>query len=187
MRQIHRDYMCSTESIDPNRVGMLVGASMGFSAHVLNRVPSFDPELGPGALGFCDDTLFSRQLLSAGFRLIGAFDYPVVHRFDADRLSRANFLERARCEGRSQAYIAFHWDHYVIRTPRKELFLHFLRFTRERAKRRSEWRHEEGIPDWEFLAVGRLHFLLGYLRERRRPRNYTKHGLVKLVDPIRSR
>ena len=49
----------------------LTGANMAFARRVLDKVPGFDRELGPGGLGFCDDTLFSLQLRTAGFRLAG--------------------------------------------------------------------------------------------------------------------
>ena len=35
----------------------LVGGNMAFARRVLDKVPAFDVELGPGAMGFCDDTL----------------------------------------------------------------------------------------------------------------------------------
>ena len=41
----------------------LTGANMAFARRVLERVPAFDPELGQGALGSCEESLFSRQLL----------------------------------------------------------------------------------------------------------------------------
>ena len=47
----------------------LTGASMGFHRSVLKRVPAFDPELGGGAMGFGEDTLFSWQICEAGCRL----------------------------------------------------------------------------------------------------------------------
>ena len=50
----------------------LVGGNMAFARRVLDTVPRFDPELGPGGLGFCDDTLFSLQLRAAGLRLLAA-------------------------------------------------------------------------------------------------------------------
>jgi hypothetical protein len=40
--------------------------------------------------------------------------------------------------------------------------------------------YQEGMPTWEILALVHLYFRIGYLKERRRPRNYAKHGLVKL-------
>ena len=77
-------------------------------------------ELGPGALGFWEDSLFSLQLKRAGYRFAFAADAIVEHHFDADRLSRSSFLDRAAKEGRSRAYIAHHWEHRTLSSPRKE-------------------------------------------------------------------
>lgn len=82
MEGFHRDFLASTEALDPGSIGAMIGANCAFSRSVLNKVPAFDPELGPGALGFCDDVLFSRQLVNAGYRLTAVFDYPVTHHFD---------------------------------------------------------------------------------------------------------
>ncbi len=54
----------------------MVGANMVFHRRVLSKVPGFDTDLGagPGSLGFGEETLFSRQLTEAGFRIIGLFE-----------------------------------------------------------------------------------------------------------------
>ncbi|KAA6407127.1 MAG: hypothetical protein FRX48_09193 [Lasallia pustulata] len=51
--------LASTEGLDPDAPKFMVGANMAFSRRVLEKVPSFDTELGPGALGFFDESLFS--------------------------------------------------------------------------------------------------------------------------------
>ena len=43
----------------------LIGANMAFHRDVLQKVPEFDPELGPGKLCFMDDSLFSFRLWDA--------------------------------------------------------------------------------------------------------------------------
>jgi len=181
MQRTHRSFLSSNEEDRPDAIDALIGGNMGFRRSVLEKVPAFDVELGPGALGFWDDILFTRQLGVAGYRLARASEYPAVHHFDPARLSRTGFVQRAKGEGRSQAYVAYHWNHLTIPEPRKELLRHVAQLREERAKHREEpWPHSEGMPAWEFMGLIRLHFIIGYLRERRRPRNYAKHGLVKL-------
>ncbi len=83
----------------------LVGANMGFHRSVLERVPSFDVEIGPGASGFGEETLFSWQLAEAGFRLEYRPEASVSHCPDPSRLIRSSWLSTARKQGAtSHAY-----------------------------------------------------------------------------------
>ncbi|HLJ53587.1 MAG TPA: glycosyltransferase family 2 protein, partial [Chthonomonadaceae bacterium] len=118
MTMLHRTYLADTRGLDPERPMCMVGANMAFSRSVFARVPQFDTELGPGALGFCDETLFSMQLIEAGYRLRGQMDVFVEHHFDAARLAYGSLRDRMRKEGRCLAYIAHHWQHIVIQNPR---------------------------------------------------------------------
>lgn len=103
-------YFCSTGHYsDP--APELVGACMGFHRRVLDAVPGFDPELGPGRLGFFDDTLFAYQLVKAGFRLRFLDRVVVEHYFDLDRLERPRLVQFAAAHGRSRAYFDYHWRH----------------------------------------------------------------------------
>ena len=53
---------------------------------MLAKVPGFDVELGRlKGLGNFEDTLFSWQLLAAGYKLVGALDVAVEHHFDLTR------------------------------------------------------------------------------------------------------
>src|SRR5688572_15573077 len=69
-----RVWVACTDGIDSDHPTSMVGANMAFSRKVLERVPAFDPELGPGALGFDDEAMFAWQLLEAGYRLLAAPD-----------------------------------------------------------------------------------------------------------------
>jgi hypothetical protein len=82
MEALHRGWLASTEGIDPAAPYTMFGANMGFSREVLSKVPAFDTELGPGALGFGDEMLFSWQLLEAGYQIHGALDVAVEHHFE---------------------------------------------------------------------------------------------------------
>jgi len=114
MTDLHKSWIAATCAIDFKAPNRLVGANMAFKRSVLNKVPSFDENLGPGALGFGDDTLFSAQLLGAGFVLAGVNDAVIIHHCDADRISAKAYLNSARKMGESAAYIAHHWHGKTI-------------------------------------------------------------------------
>jgi glycosyltransferase involved in cell wall biosynthesis len=176
----HRAWLASTDSLDPKEPQYMVGANMAFSREVLKKVPAFDTELGPGASGFHDESLFSFQLRRAGYKIVSALDAQVEHHFDKSRLLRAGFLDIARKMGHSSAYRAHHWEHKKVRRPRLELALARLRLAKWRWQKRHECSSAEGMPDWEMALLQELNFLRYYLVERRRPRNYEQYGLVKI-------
>ena len=64
---------------------------MAFARRVLEKVPAFDLELGAGPRGLlATETLFSRQLRTAGFRLLAAGeDSTVEHHCGEHRLTRS--------------------------------------------------------------------------------------------------
>lgn len=180
MKRLQRMWLASTDVYDAGKPLNMVGANMAFSREVLAKVPGFDTELGPGALGFEDETLFSRQLKEAGYHFVSAFETTVEHHFDQSRLLRTSFLDAARKKGRSQAYVWHHWQHRTISFPRRRLAGVLLRLAKWRAMRRRECSAVEGMPEWEMTLLTDLYFYKQYLIERKRPRNYDKHGLVKL-------
>jgi GT2 family glycosyltransferase len=180
MTPLHRTWLASTELIDPARPGEMVGANMAFSRTVLERVGAFDPDLGPGALGCGEESLFSRQILKAGYRIAGALDVAVEHHCSADRLHRAAFLGRAAWHGRSWAYLMYHWEHQVLN--RMEIWRRMAKLVAKlgllRARNRQSWDQDGALPR-EMELVRDIHFCRQWLRESRRPRLYDKHGLVK--------
>lgn len=175
-----RAWLASTDSIDAHEPDRMVGANMAFSKEVLKQVPAFDTELGPGASGFYDETLFTFQLREAGFRVAPALDVTVEHHFDESRLLRASFLDSARKLGQSRAYFSHHWEHRELPRPRRELALARLRLAKWRARYWREWQSAEGMPDWEMALLEESHFLRHYLALRGCPRNYARRGLVKI-------
>ncbi len=183
MQTSHREWLAATDSISEDSPNSLVGANMAFKRTILEKVPRFDTELGPGALGFADETLFSFQLKEAGYRIASAFDTKVEHHFDPSRLSRASFLNRARDGGRSEAYVDYHWQHMDIKDARTQYIRSLLRLPVWRLKRRSEWRDSEGIFVWEMILLRNIAYYKQMLVEQRRPRSYDKRGLVKRVVP----
>lgn len=94
---------------DPPRT--IVGASMGVAQDVVDRGFTFDEHLGPGALGFLDDTLMQMQISEAGGRTACVGSSPVVHHPDTRRLDEKAWLARAAKQGICEAWVAHHWLH----------------------------------------------------------------------------
>jgi GT2 family glycosyltransferase len=65
----HEMWLASTEYSGCPDWHPLIGANMAVHRRVFSKVGGFDPEIGPGALGHAEDTLFSLQMRRAGFVL----------------------------------------------------------------------------------------------------------------------
>ena len=180
---LFRTRLASTDQLDAENPGTMVGANMTFSRRVLEKVERFDVALGPGALGFEDDALFAHQLLLAGYRLQPKLDVTVEHHFDASRLNRANMLLVARRAGRSLAYVWHHWEHRRLRWPflrwiKASLRLGWWRLTHLRAwwvKREIHW------AEWDHARW--VAFYPEFWRAARRPRHYERFGLRRIIAP----
>jgi glucosyl-dolichyl phosphate glucuronosyltransferase len=169
----HRAWLAATDELDPRQPSRLLSANMALARAVLARVPAFDPELGTGALGSGEETLFTLQLREAGYRIAGAFDAVVEHHFDERRLRPAEWRAAARSMGRSDAYIAYHWEGAEWPRPWRGML--------GSAVRQVAWLTSPEVPESLLKATRHLHASLHYQRERRRPRNYERRGLVKLT------
>ncbi len=178
MRPMHRFWLAAPPA-EAEFKGNLVGANMAFRREVLSRVPGFDPELGPGASGFGDDTLFGYQLLEAGYRL-EAVPLGTEHHFLPERLTRASFLSHAKKLGRTGAYTAHHWEHIQMRLPRLHLAKKIMHLALWRRAHPAETAQAEGMHPSEMHHLRSLHIYGAFLVEQRRPRRYERHGLVKL-------
>ena len=178
MQSIHRNWLATTTLGQKKEAGGLVGANMAFAKRVLEKVPTFDPELGPGGLGFFDETLFSWQLMQAGFRVIAAPGEVAEHHCGEERLRQASYYQTAEKMGRSTAYVAHHWLHARVTLP-------YLRLLRWHAQfRASQWKNRQGAQieggsTQELTALEKIYFYRQHLIERKRPRNYEKRGLIK--------
>ena len=179
----HRAWLASTEQLDSVKPEYIVSANMAFSRAVINKVPSFDTELGPGALGLYEDTLFSWQLREAGYRIVSRFDAIVEHHFDDSRLSRSAFLAAAECRGRCLAYLKHHWKQEPVSGSWHKLAMRFLELSKRRFASSHANKVNEGISEVEMDLVQDFYFYKQYLAEKRNPLKYTKRGLVKLVNP----
>jgi len=174
----HRpDWVASTERIDPQHVDHMVGANMAFHRRILERIPQFDVELGPGRLGYGEDTLLSWQIMAAGFRVAAHFDVAVEHHFDPARLTDRAVVEMARRLACSHAYLRHHWVHQ--RRPR------WLRLKLAGALlRRARHRPRGGaLSDAAIRAEEDVAYYGEFLRQSRRARRYVRHGLVVLAPP----
>jgi len=194
MNRFHRATLSSIKQRESEDLLLPITISMALRRTVLERVPAFDPELGPGSsLGFCEDTLFAWQLKEAGFRFATVETVPVEHHPSADRLTRSAFLRAAEARGRSMAYIRYHWMHwddwaFTNRTAWYEFWRNPYVTVAKRWGHLMLWRllnrgavtEREGIRHYEFSLVNLLHQALQYLTERGRPRNYEERGLRKL-------
>ncbi len=155
----------------------LIGANMTFTRRVLQTVPSFDPELGAGALGFFEDFLFSRQLRLAGFRLFGNWNAFVEHHFNSSRLTEASYLKMAQTMGRSRAYAQFHFEHLPVKHPWLKLkAVQLYKVCREAL---TFFARRQGPRPWLIVITYRIGFYRQYLSERRRLPNYERNGLIK--------
>jgi glycosyltransferase involved in cell wall biosynthesis len=173
-------WVASTRGLDSHHPSRMVGANMAFHRRVLEKVPGFDIELGPGpeALGTCEETLFSWQLLEAGYKLIGAFDIAVEHHFDIKRLTAEGLIDFARNLGRSHAYVFHHWQHHRSRLVIPRLILcHLHRFF---AKYLVHFKSKIGrnITDKELQLEQDLAFYREYIVQRRRKFKFSLRGLA---------
>ena len=160
----------------------LIGANMAFSRRVLEKVPAFDLELGAGALGFCDDTLFSLQLRSAGFRLAAADDdSTAVHHCDAYRLTRGGLADVLMRQGRSQAYVDYHWRHRSVWFPTLHGGRSLLKLGGLQILQGLLGDYNSVIGRREARWLWRCSYYRQMLLESRRPRQYERFGLEKRV------
>lgn len=177
-----RGWVASSHYLDPYCPGQMIGANMAVHRRVLEKVSGFDIELGPGALGSFEETLFSFQLLAAGYRLVGALDVAVEHHFDTRRLTAACALATARMMGRSHAFMFHHWARQKSRLVVPRLILcHIRRFIAgcfQNSKRESEWVSDQTIQMEYDLA-----FYREYLVQRDRRQKYAPRPPVPQTDP----
>ncbi|MEO5917518.1 MAG: glycosyltransferase family 2 protein [Luteolibacter sp.] len=179
MSPMHRSWLASSEWLNRGKPQSMVGANMVFSRNVLEKVPGFDPELGAGALGSGEESLFSAQLIAAGFRIADRTDLCMEHHFQPSRLKRGSWLDAAKKLGISHAYRGHHWEHWGCRWAKLRHFAASASLALWRATHSSEIR-DEGCSDRELNLVYRCAMIRGHFEASKLPRKYEKHGLVKL-------
>ena len=175
MMPTHRVYFASTEM---TQMPDFVGANVAFHRRVLGQVPGFDVRLGPGQLGYGDDTLVARQLAMAGFRFAFVEAAAVEHHFDPKRLTRNNMLEMSRRFGRTSAYLNYHWSGRHIRWVGLRLLKTIARLLLWRSLHLPAVLRQEGLDLAEAHRLSGVHFYLQWRRESRTPRR----GKADLMD-----
>lgn len=181
MTPTHRNWLAATEWISAGAPESLVGANMAFSRDVLQRIPEFDVNLGPGKLGFWDDTLFSRQLIEAGYRIADCLATLVEHHFDPARLKRESWIDAAKRLGESRAYVGHHWEHWGLRMGWLRAKRAEIRLNAWRASNCGKLR-PEGCDEVELSLIYELAQLKWRLRESCSPRNYERRGLKRRMQ-----
>ncbi len=157
----------------------LIGANMAFKRSILERVPAFDVELGPGQLGFGDDTLFGLQLVEAGYRIALHLNVAVEHHFDPGRVRRCSYCQKMPSGCASSAYIVHHWEHSHVSFVAIRLAWQQIKLLAIRTIDRSGMLGC-GISERENALTTRVGFYKQLLRVRRTPRKYERHGLIKI-------
>ncbi len=180
MKIMHIVWLASTDYLPEGTTLTLIGANMAFSRRVLERVPQFDVEIGPGAKGHADDTLYSYQLEKAGYRIAMALDIAVIHHLSEDRLTRKSYAAAACKHGEFNAYLSRHWTHSEPRFPSLTLARAWGALWARRLLYFREWIMSPTVPAWELRLLETWHTACCHFDERKMPRKYEKFGLVKL-------
>jgi cellulose synthase/poly-beta-1,6-N-acetylglucosamine synthase-like glycosyltransferase len=179
MERAHTGWLAVAEAAERG-VPCLIGANMAVARHVFEKIPRFDEEVGPGAIGHAEDTLFSVQVAEAGFRIVSAYGAEVEHHFLEERLTREGFVRQASKRGEFNAYVAHHWFHANWRLARMKMMREWVRLNWMRLRHWGSWWNHPAAPGWELGAMEGYYTFKHYIPERRRLRNYERHGLVKL-------
>ena len=180
MTSKHKAFLASTEVLNMSDPPQLIGANMAFLTRVLKVVPEFDYELGPGAKGFGDETLFSWQLKRAGFRLGGCAAAGVEHHFDRSRLLRRHLLATSVRMGQTAVYLDYHWRHITPKGELRRWMRAELKLLIYRAKRGHQELDSEGCDEVEMKLTTNASQHRQWRHERRRARNYDQYGLVRI-------
>ena len=173
MTRTHYDRLSDTRFM-PEDFGTMIGANMAFHRDVLQKVPGFDTDLGPGKLGFMDDTLFSLRMWESGFKIVASPHVVTEHHFDPSRLLRNSWLRQGETSARSMAFVHHHWDRKAMRLPSLQLLGWICALSLFRALRPPVALDAEACHRHEIRMVQNISFIKQYLIERKRPRKYTR-------------
>lgn len=178
LTQEHKSWLATTEYMPKNTSTFpLIGANTALSRKVFQKVPQFDPEVGPGQTGHSEDTLFWLQVREAGFKIIARFDIEVTHHVELERTTPTAFRHMSEKRGEFAAYVDYHWNHIDRKHPYLALAHAWLKLNIERCI--SFIRNESNkVSIRELDALEQYHFRRRLLVEKKRPRTYSKrHGL----------
>ena len=153
MAGIYRSMLAIVEPRMASTPESLVGANMAFPRRVVQRVQGFQVELGGGAAGFGEDTLWGMQMLRAGYRLVYAHGADVEHHFDASRLCTEYFCNWVQGVGECNAMMSVRWLDDAPRHPRLLWFWTMAKYT---IRRMIDWRRRPVPPQWYMSYRHRL-------------------------------
>jgi glycosyltransferase involved in cell wall biosynthesis len=179
MKDDHRTAL-STCGVNCEPPVELIGANMGLHRSVFERFPGFDPELGPGATGFGEETLLMCQMQEAGLRLKALPEASVIHHPDVSRLLRSQWLKVACQRGVSNAYILHHWRHAELKLPWFRYYYLFAKLWLRRMLQPPPSLDKEGCPPWEMSYVAEMALCRQFIQERKRPKKYPMQGFRKI-------
>ena len=172
--RFRRGWLASTETTDPDHPETLIGANMALSRKVIDALGDFDPNLGAGASGFCEESLYAIRLMAAGFHIKGALEISVAHHFDLSRLTGQSLLKMAERMGRSTAYLDYHWEHADAARAGSKIRRARILLTLERMK--GPWRAVFGGGEWQatqrVMTLSYWQQLAAYAGQ---PRNYASN------------
>ncbi len=177
-----RGWFASTHELDARYPGRMVGANMAFHRRVLEKVPEFDTELGPGPLGLgnFEDTMFSWQLVASGYRLTGAVEVAVEHHFDLTRIAPEALVDAARKIGRSHGFVFHHWEHRKSRLVVPRLWLSRLRRYWLQAIHGAGGTNVRQVSDEALILEKDQAFYREYIAQRRRGFKYPLRRPAKI-------
>ena len=173
MTRTHYDRLSDTRYM-PEDFGSMIGANMAFHRDTLQKIDGFDTELGPGKLGFMDDSLFSFRMQAEGFKIAALPQVTVEHHFEPSRLLRRSWLQHGETAGRSMAFVHHHWDHKKVVLPWLQLTAWHCALRLFRLVRPANDPEAEGCHRYEIRMVQNVSFLKQFLIERKRPQKYKR-------------
>lgn len=157
----------------------MIGANMAMSRRVYEALGEFDEALGPGALGFGEETLYGWRLLEAGYRKVNRLGLEIEHHFDASRLDRSRILLIAARHGASEGYLDYHWQHLEERWLGVRIAFMAAKDLVRTALTPRAWPRSGVVTPWKFSYRATL-ARLAYLRAAAgSERLYEKRGARK--------
>jgi glycosyltransferase involved in cell wall biosynthesis len=149
---------------------ILIGANMAFHRKVLAVVGRFDTNLGPGAMGMGDDTLFSLSIERAGFRISALKDAQVEHWFDVERCGEEDQRKTARQLARAKAYMDFHFHRRNSSSTWISVLKSRFWLSRLQLKRNCFGNGRYPLTGWELHQIAEVAYRSEYLKQQVRSR-----------------
>ncbi len=120
-----RDWFAYAGDATQQSFGVIVGANMMLRRQVLLDAGPFKTSLGPGAIGFGDETEYAIRLKRLGYRLGPAYEIEVEHRFNLARLHWDSLCAIADKRGATSGYLGWHLNGEEIDPPSWLNWLHY--------------------------------------------------------------